>query len=136
MDPCLKLGLRMPQDRRWGACYQLPNVYVKGFPGGGGDKEPTCQCRRCRDTGLIPGSGRSPGGGHGIPLQYSFLENPVDGGAWQATVHRATSRLASGLCLYAILHTEQALFCCWGNPPFAQAYVCVTIQKQHPYIRL
>ena len=40
------------------------------------------------DPGLIPGSGRSPGGGHGNPLQYSCLENPRDTGAWQATVHR------------------------------------------------
>ena len=41
-----------------------------------------------RDAGLIPGFGRFPGGGNGSPLQYSFLENPVDGGAWQATAHR------------------------------------------------
>ena len=41
-----------------------------------------------RDAGSIPGSGRSPGGGHGNPLQYSCLENPRDRGAWQATVHR------------------------------------------------
>ena len=41
-----------------------------------------------RDMGLIPGSGRSPGEGHGNPLQYSCLENPMDGGAWQVTVHR------------------------------------------------
>ena len=40
-----------------------------------------------RDTGLIPGSGRSPRGGHGNPLQYSCLENPMDRGAWRATVH-------------------------------------------------
>ena len=39
-----------------------------------------------RDTGLIPGSGRSPGGGHGNPFQYSCLENPMDTGAWQAEV--------------------------------------------------
>ena len=38
--------------------------------------------------GLIPGSGRSPGGGHGNPLQYSCLENPVDRGAWRAKVDR------------------------------------------------
>ena len=38
------------------------------------------------DTGLIPGSGRSPGGGNGNPLQYSFLENPMDRGDWWATV--------------------------------------------------
>ena len=41
-----------------------------------------------RDTGSIPGLGRSPGGGHGSPLQYSCLENPMDRGAWWATVHR------------------------------------------------
>ena len=41
-----------------------------------------------RDAGLITGLGRSPGGGHGNPLQYSCLENPMDKGAWQATVHR------------------------------------------------
>ena len=41
-----------------------------------------------RDTGSIPGSGRSPGGGHGNPVQYPCLENPMDRGAWQATVHR------------------------------------------------
>ena len=40
-----------------------------------------------RDVGLIPGSGRSPGGGNGNPLQYSCLENPRDRGAWQSTVH-------------------------------------------------
>ena len=40
------------------------------------------------DVGLIPGSGRSPGGGHGNPLQYSYLEKPMDRGAWWATVHR------------------------------------------------
>ena len=41
------------------------------------------------DTGSISESGRSPGGGHGNPLQYSCLENPMDRGAWQAAVHRA-----------------------------------------------
>ena len=42
------------------------------------------------DAGSIPGSGASPGGGHGSPLQYSCLENPMDRGAWQATVPRVT----------------------------------------------
>ena len=41
-----------------------------------------------RDTGLIPGSGRSPGGKHGNPLQYSYLENSMDRGDWRAIVHR------------------------------------------------
>ena len=40
-----------------------------------------------RDAGSIPGSGRSPGGGHGNPLQHSCLEDPMDRGAWWATVH-------------------------------------------------
>ena len=43
-----------------------------------------------RDKSLIPGSGRSPGGGHGNSLQYSWLENPMDRGAWQATIHMVT----------------------------------------------
>ena len=43
-----------------------------------------------RDTGSIPESGQAPGGGHGNPLQYSCLENPMDRGAWQATVRGAT----------------------------------------------
>ena len=58
-----------------------------GFPGGTCGKEPSCQCRRWRDTGSIPGSGRSPGGWHGNPLLYSCLENPMDRGARQAMVH-------------------------------------------------
>ena len=41
-----------------------------------------------RNAGLIPGSGRFPGEGNGNPLQYSCLENPMDRGAWRATVHR------------------------------------------------
>ena len=53
-------------------------------------KNPLANAGDIRDAGLIPGSGRSPGGGHGIPLQYSCLENPVDRGAWWATVHRFT----------------------------------------------
>ena len=52
------------------------------FPGGTRGKEPACQCRLDgTDAGSIPGSGRSPGGGHGNPLQYSCLENPTDRGA-------------------------------------------------------
>ena len=54
-----------------------------GFPGSRNGKELACQIRRDRDACLIPGFGRSPGGGHGNPPQYSCLENPVDRGAWQ-----------------------------------------------------
>ena len=51
--------------------------------GGTSGKDPTYQCRRLRDVGSIPGSGRSPGGGHGNPLQCSCLKNPMDRGAWR-----------------------------------------------------
>ena len=57
------------------------------FSCGTSGKEPTCQCRRFKRRGLIPGSGRSSGGGNGNPLQYSYLENPIDRGAWWTTVH-------------------------------------------------
>ena len=55
-----------------------------GFPGGLDSKE---SAYNAGDLGLIPGWGRSPGEGNGNPLQYSFLENPMDRGAWWATVH-------------------------------------------------
>ena len=50
-------------------------------------KESTCNAGAAGDAGSISGSGRSPGGGHGNPLQYSCLEKPLDRGAWWATVH-------------------------------------------------
>ena len=52
-----------------------------GFPGGASGKEPPTNARDRRDAGLMPGLGRSPGGGHGKPLQYSCVENPMDRGA-------------------------------------------------------
>ena len=51
-------------------------------------KNPPANAGDIRDAGVIPGSGRSPGGGNDNPLQHSCLENPTDRGAWQATVHR------------------------------------------------
>ena len=57
---------------------------AKGFPGGSDDKEFACNAG---DLGSIPGLGRSPGEGHGNPLQYSCLEESIDRGAWKATVH-------------------------------------------------
>ena len=57
---------------------------IQGFPGGSEVKMSACNVG---DLGLIPGSGRSTGEGNGNPLQYSCLENPMDGGAWWATVH-------------------------------------------------
>ena len=51
-------------------------------------KNPSANAGDIRDVGSIPGLGRSPGGGHGNPLHYSHLENPMDRGAWRAMVHR------------------------------------------------
>ena len=56
----------------------------RNFLSGSDGKEFACNAG---DPGLIPGSGRSPGEGNGNPLQYSCLENSMDGGAWWATVH-------------------------------------------------
>ena len=62
--------------------------HILGFPGGLIVKNLPPIAGDIRDTGLIPGSGRSPGGGHGSPLQYSCLENLRDKGVWRATLYR------------------------------------------------
>ena len=61
------------------------HIYM-GFPGGSDGKGSACNVG---DLGLIPGLGRSPGGEHGNPLQYSYLQNPMDRGGWWATVHES-----------------------------------------------
>ena len=61
-----------------------------GFPGDSVDKESACNAGVAEDAGSILESGRSPGGRPGNPLQYSCLENPLDRGAWWATVHAVT----------------------------------------------
>ena len=68
-----------------GSCYTP--FLLWGFPGGVSGKNQRASAGDIRDSGLIPGSGRPPGGGHGNPLQCSCLENPMDRGAWRATVH-------------------------------------------------
>ena len=60
----------------------------EGFLGGSVIKKLPANAGDTGDMGSIPGPGRSPGGGHGNPFQYSYLENPMNRGAWQATVHR------------------------------------------------
>ena len=60
---------------------------LQGFPGVASGKESACQCRKLRDVGSVSRFGRSPGEGNGKPFQCSCLENPVDRGAWRATVH-------------------------------------------------
>ena len=60
------------------------------LPGWLSSKESSCNAGDAGGTGSIPGSGRSPGGRNDNPLQYSCLENPMDRGAWRATVHEIT----------------------------------------------
>jgi len=60
---------------------------LMGFPVGSDGKESACSAG---NLGPIPGSGRAPGEGNDYPLQYPFLENPTDRGAWWATVHEVT----------------------------------------------
>ena len=68
----------------------LYNTWNYGHPQWLSDKESACNAGDTGVVGLIPGSGRSPGVGNGNPLQYSWLENSMGRGAWQATVHGVT----------------------------------------------
>ena len=61
---------------------------TKDFPGGSVVKNLPANAGDAKHMGSVPGLERSPGGGHGYPLQYSCLENPMDRGAWKAAVHR------------------------------------------------
>ena len=79
-------------------------------------KNPPANAEDIRDVGLIPGSGRSPGGRSGNPLQYSGLENPMDRGAWQAIVHSITKswtwlrKLTMHACIISLHYCVH--FCC------------------------
>ena len=85
--------------------YQLHwNCWSKWHSG----KQSTCQAG---NEGSVPGSGRSPGKGHDTPLQYSCLENPMDRGAWRATVHGVTksqARLSDPACTH--VHSNMLYF--------------------------
>ena len=89
---------KLPISSLWAQYEAFPN-YIraafgnpregKGLPRWCSGKESSCQCRRW-DSGSISGSRRSPGEGNGTSLQYSCLGNPMDRGAWWATVHEVT----------------------------------------------
>ena len=82
-----------------------------GFPGHASCKNPPANAEGIRDTGSVPGWGRSPGGGLGNSLQYSCLENPRDRRAWGATVHRVAELewlkwlSTCSVCMYLITFT-------------------------------
>ena len=71
-------------------CAMLHGVTKMTLGFGNGDSEVKVSACNAGDLGLIPGLGRSPGEGNGNLLQYSCLENPLDGGAWRAAVHGVT----------------------------------------------
>ena len=72
-------------DCAFGFLYQI----LRDFPGGTSGKESAAHGGDSRDPGSIPGSGRSPGGGNGNPLQHSCLKNSMDRGTWWVIVHGA-----------------------------------------------
>ena len=94
----------------------LDTVLSRGFPGGSDGKESACNAG---DPGFIPGLRRSPGEGHGNPLQYSSLEKPMDRGAWQATVHRAhriqdsTRKQSRRTCTHLLLKNTKIATSSW-----------------------
>ena len=69
-------------------------------------KQPAANSGDTRDVGSISALGRSPGGGHGNSLQYSFLENPVDTGAWRAVAHRVAKSWTQLKQLSKHTHTQ------------------------------
>ena len=82
---------------------------MEGVPGDSDGKESTCNAG---DLGLVPVSGRSPGERNIYPLQYSCLENPMDGGAWWAAVH-GVSKSRTRLSDFTSLPFQ---YSCLGNP--------------------
>ena len=71
-------------------------------------KHPPANAGDIRNMGSIPGSGKTPRGGHGNPLQYSCLENPMDRGTWQAVVHRITKSQTQPKWLSMQAHTDNS----------------------------
>ena len=78
-------------------------------------KKPPMNARDIRDVGSISRWGRSPGGGHGNPLQDSCLEDPMDRGAWWATVHRATKNQTQLKCLSTHALSECDSWSCFSH---------------------
>ena len=74
--------------------------FFSSFPSGSDGKESACNAG---GLSSIPGLGRSPGGGHGNPFQYSCLEDPMDRGTWLATVYRVTKRVRHDLAHVSLL---------------------------------
>ena len=91
------------------SCLQIHSPL--GFPGGSNGKESACSVG---DLGSIPGLGRSPGEGKGNPLHYACLENPMDEGAWSATVHGVT-KSRTWLSDFSLLEVRISACEFWGD---------------------
>ena len=103
-----RVSLTLASFESWYASQLASQVVlvIKNPPANAGDR---------RDAGSIPGSGRSPGEGHGIPLQYSCLENPMDRGAWQAMVHRVAQNQTHAVYVTAWHIYPDPLSYSWRN---------------------
>ena len=84
---CYAMPLYLAQVKSQGNTFLISTLLVAGFLGGSVVKNPPANAGDAGDTGSIPELGRYPGVGNDNPLQYSRLENPMDRGAWQSTVH-------------------------------------------------
>ena len=142
----IPIALQCGQKKRFIAAFQagdpgsFPGQHIVffillGLPGDSDGKESSCNEG---DLGLIPGLGRSPGEGNGYPLQYSGLENCMDRGAWQATVHRVAKSWTGlsdfhfhtyirGTYIYRTFVTREKVFIT-GDTNYSRKSVCSVTQ--------
>ena len=102
-------------------------IYSRVFterPRASGGEESACSAG---DLGLIPGLGRSPGGGHGYPLQRSCLENPTDRGAWWAAVHESESQIR--LKRLTLSLGVKTCASCWRYAKMRKPYLACALKK-------
>ena len=88
------------------------NGVNRGFPGGSVVKNPPAKAGNAGEASSVPGWGRSPGGGNGNPLQYSCLENPMDRGAWQRSMHSGANGVAWGAPAWLLRMLLEEISCC------------------------
>ena len=109
------------------SAFWLRSSVVWEFPRWHSGKESDCNTGNSGEGGSIPGSGRSPGGGHGNPLKYSCLKNPMNRGAWRSTVHGVTEGQTqlSTFIVKKVDRTRTRLFSSrWSFPSFLDLSEC------------
>ena len=121
----LKQLAKLTQIKGLGILFnKIKNQCLMDFPGSSDGK---ASAYNGGDLGLIPGSGTSPGEGNGNPLQYSCLENPMDGGAWQATVH-GVAKSRTGLSDFFFFLCTLHKFLC--NYTFGDTFLVFMVSLQ------